>query len=131
MSFYCNECEFYANLTELNDHKQFHAALKVLNLKSLPKSENELREHRKLMIDSAFNRYLKKQDDFETNNANLWSHKVHQINNAYEIVMSHVDNSFEQTRQKKANKLTMDFYGILTILTNFFYLNFFKLNLNR
>ena len=112
MSFFCNECEFYAHLTEINDHKQFHAALRVLSLKTLPKSEDELKVHRKSMIDLAFNRYFKKQDDFESNNANSWSHKVHKINNAYEIVMSYIDNSFEQTRQTKANKLRLDFYGI-------------------
>lgn len=111
MSFFCKECEFFANLTEITDHKQFHIALKVLGLKTIPKLEEELREHRKSLIDSALSKYLKKQDDFDTNKASEWSHKINQINNAYEVLKCHVDNSFEATRKTKGNKLNLDFHG--------------------
>ncbi len=103
----------------MNEHKQYHIALKILGLQNLQnKSEEDLIKIRKTLIDSALNKYLNKQKDFETKKANDWSHKVNQINNAYEIVRSYVDNTFESNRQIRVEPLTYDYHGESSLSIN-------------
>ena len=103
----------------MNEHKQYHIALKILGLQNLQnKSEEDLIQIRKTLIDSALNKYLNKQKDFETKKANDWSHKVNQINNAYEIVRSYVDNTFESNRQIRVEPLTYDYHGESSLSIN-------------
>ena len=111
LSFVCQQCQEFISLTEMKDHNQFHIALNYLGLKTIPKTEEELREQRKTLIDSTSSKYITKPKDFETNKICEWTLKINQINNAYETVMSYVDNSFEANKHTRNNALEFQIHG--------------------
>lgn len=108
----CKICKVHLSLSELNDHKQLHEALTTLGLKYLPENENGLRDRRAQLMKSTQAKFLKKSKDFDSNKAIDWNAKVKRINNAYELVKSYVNNTFEQNRRMNyANSIKLDSYG--------------------
>lgn len=108
----CKICKVHLSLSELNDHKQFHEALTTLGLKYLPETENGLRDRRAQLVKSTQSKYLKKSKDFNSHNVIDWNAKVKRINNAYELIKSYVNNTFEQNRRvNNATRIKLDSYG--------------------
>ncbi len=108
----CKVCKIHLNLSEINDHKQFHEALTTLGLKHLPENENGLWERRAQLVKSTQSKFLKKSKDFETNKVIDWNVKVKRINNAYELISSYVNNTFEQNRRlNNADCIKLDSFG--------------------
>jgi hypothetical protein len=107
----CKNCKIFIDLTEIKDHKDYHDALIQMSLKYLPESEETLKDKRFFLLKNAQMKYLKKTNDFQTQKAYDWNMKVKQINNAYELLKSYINNTFETNRRLTNVNLKLDSYG--------------------
>lgn len=124
MTIKCELCNFYLPISSSNDHKDYHNALKLLEFNKLPDNLKQLNERRIRLI-----RLYEKMNienatiDFKTHKANEWSEKIQKINQAYELVKSYVQDTFELYRRIKRKIKTngradsrfpfKDFYSII------------------
>jgi hypothetical protein len=101
----CKLCGVYLNLDELKDHEQHHHALSLFGFKDfLALKLHDLNSKRKELLVQALHRYLKKSSSAtDSAKSNEWRLRVSQINNAYELLKSHLSNTFEVNRQIKTH----------------------------
>jgi hypothetical protein len=107
----CKQCKVYIDLNEINDHKQYHEALTIMGFKNLPDNEEILKDRRVNMLKVTQIKYLKKSQDFNSNKAYKWNLRVKQINYAFELLKSYVNNTFEIDRRLSNIDLKLDAYG--------------------
>ncbi len=119
MKIKCPSCETYLSLEELKDHNEYHEALIFFSITDLPKTEEQLIEKRKTLIKSLSTTYLKNPKDIDHDEKiNQWHLKVKEINDAYELIKSHMNNTFETMRQLKNNSVKFDVQGESQLTSN-------------
>lgn len=102
LSVICSLCKIHIQLNELKEHKEYHDALNLLGLKTLPLTLEELYDKRKVILKTSLSKYLKKTQEFYSTPKTIeWSLKVKHTNDAFELVKSYLTNSFESNRQLK------------------------------
>lgn len=114
----CKSCKIHIDLSELNEHRQYHEALSFLGLKLLPENEEALKEKRAYLLKTCQSKYLKKSNDFVTSKAIDWNSRVKRINNAYELIKSYMNNTFEATRRVGDNNYKLDAFGESRVSSN-------------
>jgi hypothetical protein len=117
----CSMCKSLIVLHDLKDHRELHDALRVFNLTELPATVQSLSDRRKFLIKVAFVKYMKNHAiEFEPRQ---WEERITKINQAFELVKSYLNGTFENNRQLKAASLKFRVRGELFL----FKFCFFKL----
>ena len=112
LSVLCKLCKIHIKLDELKEHNEYHEALNTMGYKELPLDSEELNEKRKTILKTSLNKHMKKPKDFYTTSKTLeWSLKVKNINDAFELIKSYLNNTFESNRQLK-NLSNLEAQGI-------------------
>lgn len=106
----CYKCNCFISIDELADHIDYHNALNELSLKELPKNVDELIKRRKLLIRAANFSNFTSTDDFATKSVIKWENRVNKINDAFELIKTYVENTFEITHQLK-QEIKYDYQG--------------------
>ena len=116
----CTACQSLVLLQDLKDHKELHAALKVLSMNEMPVSLQLLHDRRRLLVRSAYARYWKNNAIVanELDHPAEWSAKITQLNEAFELVKSYLNHTFDMNRQIKQAKNRFEVRGEGRIVDN-------------
>jgi hypothetical protein len=98
ISVMCGQCKTLIELTNLNDHKELHDALNIFDFKELPSNMNDLCEKRTLLVKNSYTKYMKNKA-LINENAIEWNRKITLVNDAFELLKSYVNNTFDMNRQ--------------------------------
>ncbi|XP_067933715.1 protein phosphatase 2C-like domain-containing protein 1 [Watersipora subatra] len=88
LTYYCSRCGRFISLLSLRDHKAFHNALSTLEFSHLPNSIKTIIAKRKQLLKN-----LKQTAEEEGTTLNI--KKVHQVDDAYEILKQELEDTFE------------------------------------
>ena len=117
-SIKCKSCKYYITLDELKDHREMHEALIYFGFDQMPPSEDYLITKRKLILNAALNKYLRRPEDFNTRKAIDWTNLVKQVNDRYEKIRAYLTNTFEMDRQLKISSIPFSVQGIKHLNNN-------------
>lgn len=107
----CRMCRLHINIEELREHKTYHDTLAYLGFKQLPADDAELLLKRKQLQGMLYTKFMKKSKDLNGNKIYLWHMKIKQLNFAFELIRSYLNNSYETNRRYENKNLYTDVYS--------------------
>lgn len=111
ISIMCRMCRLHINIEELREHKTYHDTLAQLGFKQLPGDEAELLAKRKQLQSALYAKYMRKSKDLNGNKVFIWHAKIKQLNFAFELIRSYLNNSYETNRRYENKNLYTDVYS--------------------
>ncbi|KAK7111235.1 protein phosphatase 2C-like domain-containing protein 1 isoform X2 [Littorina saxatilis] len=95
ITLFCDQCKFFIDIRQLKHHRAYHNALLLLNFKgnSPPETSEQLLKKRHAV--------LKKMKKDATEENPLLPKQIQEVNDAYELLKSDVEDTFDACRQVK------------------------------
>ena len=95
ITLFCDQCRFFIDIRQLKHHRAYHNALQLLNYKgnNLPETLEQLLKKR--------NAVLRKMKKEATEEDPIHPRQIQQVNEAYELLKSDLEDTFDVCRQVK------------------------------